>query len=112
MNTPPKPSLRLSLNSRQSRELVRFARMLDVSPARFLQWILNIFIDDLADPYQGRLKDCAHDLIAYDTEAEARGAQARVERWNARRRAAREIEETTRPGSPQHLIKECPEPRW
>ncbi|MES2708087.1 MAG: hypothetical protein V4726_15955 [Verrucomicrobiota bacterium] len=89
--TPPRarraPRRRLSVSALQSRELVKFAGILEIRPGDFLEWILSDMLKDLRNPDSGLLLSWGEDMVTRETSAQAERVKSRVNAWLARREA-------------------------
>ncbi|MDB6132487.1 MAG: hypothetical protein JWM59_730 [Verrucomicrobiales bacterium] len=100
MSTPRKSRRRVSRTLRRqavlkvspdlSRELVKFADLLEVAPSVFLRWRLSDLVCDLNDPGNGMLSDWARGGVEYDTPEQTERVRQRVSTWLARRGAVLE----------------------
>ncbi|MDB6132478.1 MAG: hypothetical protein JWM59_721 [Verrucomicrobiales bacterium] len=105
MRTPRKSRRRVSKALRRqavlkvspdlSRQLIKFADLLEVAPSVFLRWRLSDLVCDLNDPNNGMLSDWARAGVEYDTPEQTGRVRQRVDAWLARRGAVLDAEAGT-----------------
>lgn len=76
-----------------SRELIKFADLLEVRPSEFLHWQLSDWIQGLNNPNNGMLAEWARDGVEYDTPEQTERVQRRVDAWLAQRSAVLDAKE-------------------